>query len=169
MKKILMLFLLAASLGFSANYKVEVKPNVKIQQTEIEQNNLEIEKVFNDFVKDYLNNELKNLKNEDKKSSNPIEKIGILAEQRIIENIKFSINKIEYISSTKAKLTFVLEVPDYDIGKFNSEDLLKIEKILKAKTGKTLKEIEGLPEEEVQKYYFSTMEIIEEFFFSKNR
>ena len=46
MKKILMLFLLTASLGFSANYKVEVKPNVKIQQSEIEKNNLEIEKVF---------------------------------------------------------------------------------------------------------------------------
>ena len=79
MKRIIILFLLIASFGFSANYKVEVKPSVKIQQTEIEQNNLEIEKVFNDFVKDYLNNGLKNLKNEDKKSSNPIEKIGILA------------------------------------------------------------------------------------------
>ena len=31
MKKILILFLIVASLGFSSNYKVEVKPNVKIQ------------------------------------------------------------------------------------------------------------------------------------------
>jgi len=46
MKKILMLFLLTTSLGFSANYKVEVKSNVKIQQSEIEKNNLEIEKVY---------------------------------------------------------------------------------------------------------------------------
>ena len=30
MKKILILFLIVASLGFSSNYKVEVKPNVKI-------------------------------------------------------------------------------------------------------------------------------------------
>ena len=42
MKKILILFLLTASLGFSANYKVEVKPNVKIQKSEIEKNNIEI-------------------------------------------------------------------------------------------------------------------------------
>ena len=43
MRKILILFLIATSLGFSANYKVEVKPNVKIQKMELEQNNLEIE------------------------------------------------------------------------------------------------------------------------------
>ena len=35
MKKIFILFLLTASLGFSVNYKVEVKPNVKIQKSEI--------------------------------------------------------------------------------------------------------------------------------------
>ena len=41
-----MLFLLTTSLGFSANYKVEVKSNVKIQQSEIEKNTLEIENVY---------------------------------------------------------------------------------------------------------------------------
>ena len=50
MKKMLMLFLLTASLGFSANYKVEVKPNVKIQKSEIEKNNIrlnvELEKII---------------------------------------------------------------------------------------------------------------------------
>ena len=60
MKKILILFLLTTSLGFSANYKVEVKPNVKIQQSEIE-------KKFNNFMKNYLNNGIKNVKNEIKK------------------------------------------------------------------------------------------------------
>ena len=49
MKKILILFLLTASLGFSANYKVEVKPNVKIQKSEIEKNNIEIEKAFSEY------------------------------------------------------------------------------------------------------------------------
>ena len=52
MKKILMLFLLTASLGFSANYKVEVKPNVKIQKEEIEKNNIEIEKKFFENTKE---------------------------------------------------------------------------------------------------------------------
>ena len=44
---------------------------------------------------------------------------------------------------------------------------MKIEKIFEAKTGKTLKEIENLPEEEVQKYYFSAIESVEEFFLAK--
>ena len=52
MKKMLMLFLLTASLGFSANYKVEVKPNVKIQKSEIEKNNIEIEKKFFENTKE---------------------------------------------------------------------------------------------------------------------
>ena len=52
MKKILVLFLLTASLGFSANYKVEVKPNVKIQKSEIEKNNIEIEKKFFENTKE---------------------------------------------------------------------------------------------------------------------
>ena len=50
MKKILILFLLTTSLGFSATYKVEVKPNVKIQKSEIEKNNIrsnvELEKII---------------------------------------------------------------------------------------------------------------------------
>ena len=50
MKKILILFLLTTSLGFSVNYKVEVKPNVKIQKEEIEKNNAGIEKAFEKFV-----------------------------------------------------------------------------------------------------------------------
>ena len=50
MRKILILFLIATSLGFSANYKVEVKPNVKIQKMELEQNNLEIEKRFTEMT-----------------------------------------------------------------------------------------------------------------------
>ena len=54
MKKILVLFLLTASLGFSATYKVEVKPNVKIQKSEIEKNNIEIEKKFFENTKEDL-------------------------------------------------------------------------------------------------------------------
>ena len=52
MKKIFILFLLTASLGFSVNYKVEVKPNVKIQKSEIEKNNIEIEKKFFENTKE---------------------------------------------------------------------------------------------------------------------
>ena len=52
MKKILILFLLTTSLGFSATYKVEVKPNVKIQKSEIEKNNIEIEKKFFENTKE---------------------------------------------------------------------------------------------------------------------
>lgn len=54
--------------------------------------------------------------------------MGHIVEQKFIENTKFSIRKIEYISSSKAKLTFVIEISDYDIGKFNFEELLKKQK-----------------------------------------
>ena len=61
MKKILILFLIATSLGFSANYKVEVKPNVKIQKMELEQNNLEIEKRFTEMTKKEISNGIKEI------------------------------------------------------------------------------------------------------------
>ena len=61
MRKILILFLIAASLGFSANYKVEVKPNVKIQKMELEQNNLEIEKRFTEMTKKEISNGIKEI------------------------------------------------------------------------------------------------------------
>ena len=61
MKKILILFLLTASLGFSANYKVEVKPNVKIQKSEIEKNNIEIEKAFSEYKKADVSTALKEI------------------------------------------------------------------------------------------------------------
>ena len=56
-----MLFLLTASLGFSENYKVEVKPNVKIQQSEIEKNNLEIERAFFEYKKADVSTALKEI------------------------------------------------------------------------------------------------------------
>ena len=61
MKKILILFLIVASLGFSSNYKVEVKLNVKIQKMELEQNNLEIEKTFAEMTKKEISNGIKEI------------------------------------------------------------------------------------------------------------
>ena len=74
MKKILILFLIVASLGFSSNYKVEVKPNVKIQKMELEQNNLEIEKTFIEMKKIEISNVIKEI---DQQINSEKEVIGI--------------------------------------------------------------------------------------------
>ena len=74
MRKILILFLIAASLGFSANYKVEVKPNVKIQKMELEQNNLEIEKRFTEITKEEISNGIKEI---DQQINSEKEAIGL--------------------------------------------------------------------------------------------
>ena len=86
MKKILILFLLTASLGFSANYKVEVKPNVKIQKSEIEKNNIEIEKAFSEYKKADVSAALKEVDKQINEQKNTVEATKINGKWNIIMN-----------------------------------------------------------------------------------
>ena len=110
MKKILILFLLTASLGFSANYKVEVKPNVKIQQSEIEKNNAGIEKAFEKFVEKQKAADIR----EAELTTRSSQRLGIaltdgMAKQ-LVYDTQYSIKKIEYISSDIVNLDFEIKM-----------------------------------------------------------
>lgn len=159
MKKMLMLFLLTASLGFSANYKVEVKPNVKIQQSEIEKNNLEIEKVFLENIK---RDTLEGIKEVDNQITEQKDELGARFFGEILKeymrNMEYRIKEINYNSSSSADLKFVLKAPKLN---FNSllevEDQEKINKTFEQKTGKSIKYLSNVSGEDFQKKWMPTL------------
>lgn len=159
MKKILMLFLLTTSLGFSANYKVEVKPNVKIQQSEIEKNNLEIEKVFLENTK---RDTLEGIKEVDNQIAEQKDELGARFFGEILKeymrNMEYRIKEINYNSSSSADLKFVLKAPKLN---FNSllgdEDQEKINKTFEQKTGKSIKYLSNVSGEDFQKKWMPTL------------
>ena len=159
MKKILILFLLTASLGFSANYKVEVKPNVKIQQSEIEKNNLEIEKVFLENTK---RDALEGIKEVDNQIAEQKDELGAKFFGEILKeymrNMEYRIKEINYNSSSSADLKFVLKAPKLN---FNSllgdEDQEKINKTFEQKTGKSIKYLSNVSGEDFQKKWMPTL------------
>ena len=159
MKKMLMLFLLTASLGFSENYKVEVKPNVKIQQSEIEKNNLEIEKVFLENTK---RDTLEGIKEVDNQIAEQKDELGARFFGEILKeymrNMEYRIKEINYNSNTSADLKFVLKAPKLN---FNSllgdEDQEKINKTFEQKTGKSIKYLSNVSGEDFQKKWMPTL------------
>lgn len=159
MKKILVLCLLTASLGFSANYKVEVKPNVKIQQSEIEKNNLEIEKVFLENTK---RDTLEGIKEVDNQIAEQKDELGARFFGEILKeymrNMEYRIKEINYNSSSSADLKFVLKAPKLN---FNSllgdEDQEKINKTFEQKTGKSIKYLSNVSGEDFQKKWMPTL------------
>ena len=159
MKKMLMLFLLTASLGFSANYKVEVKPNVKIQQSEIEKNNLEIEKVFLENTK---RDTLEGIKEVDNQIAEQKDELGAKFFGEILKeymrNMEYRIKEINYNSNSSADLKFVLKAPKLN---FNSllgdEDQEKINKTFEQKTGKSIKYLSNVSGEDFQKKWMPTL------------
>lgn len=159
MKKILILFLLTASLGFSANYKVEVKPNVKIQQSEIEKNNLEIEKAFLENTK---RDTLEGIKEVDNQIAEQKDELGARFFGEILKeymrNMEYRIKEINYNSSSSADLKFVLKAPKLN---FNSllgdEDQEKINKTFEQKTGKSIKYLSNVSGEDFQKKWMPTL------------
>ncbi|WP_314015694.1 hypothetical protein [Leptotrichia wadei] len=159
MKKILILFLLTASLGFSANYKVEVKPNIKIQQSEIEKNNLEIEKVFLENTK---RDTLEGIKEVDNQIAEQKDELGARFFGEILKeymrNMEYRIKEINYNSSSSADLKFVLKAPKLN---FNSllgdEDQEKINKTFEQKTGKSIKYLSNVSGEDFQKKWMPTL------------
>ena len=159
MKKMLMLFLLTASLGFSANYKVEVKPNVKIQQSEIEKNNLEIEKVFLENTK---RDTLEGIKEVDNQIAEQKDELGAKFFGEILKeymrNMEYRIKEINYNSSSSADLKFVLKAPKLNFNSLlGAEDQEKINKTFEQKTGKSIKYLSNVSGEDFQKKWMPTL------------
>ena len=159
MKKILILFLLTASLGFSANYKVEVKPNVKIQQSEIEKNNLEIEKVFLENIK---RDTLEGIKEVDNQIAEQKDELGarFLGEilKEYMRNMEYRIKEINYNSNSSADLKFVLKAPKLNFNSLlGAEDQEKINKTFEQKTGKSIKYLSNVSGEDFQKKWLPTL------------
>ena len=163
MRKILILFLLTMSLGFSANYKVEVKPNVKIQKIELEQNNLEIEKRFSEITKEEISNGIKEINQQidSKKEDTGMKFFGEIL-KGYFKNMKHEIKKIEYTSSSKANLTINLKIPKFDNDILNGEQE-KINKLFEKRTGKSIEYLSKASSEEFQKKWLLVlMDIISE-------
>lgn len=159
MKKILMLFLLTASLGFSANYKVEVKPNVKIQQSEIEKNNLEIEKVFLENTKRDTSESIKEVDNQiaEQKDELGARFFGEILKE-YMRNMEYRIKEINYNSSSSADLKFVLKAPKLNFNSLlGAEDQEKINKTFEQKTGKSIKYLSNVSGEDFQKKWMPTL------------
>lgn len=159
MKKILILFLLTASLGFSANYKVEVKPDVKIQQSEIEKNNLEIEKVFLENTK---RDTLEGIKEVDNQIAEQKDELGARFFGEILKeymrNMEYRIKEINYNSNSSADLKFVLKAPKLNFNSLlGAEDQEKINKTFEQKTGKSIKYLSNVSGEDFQKKWMPTL------------
>ena len=157
MRKILILFLIATSLGFSANYKVEVKPNVKIQKMELEQDNLEIEKRFTEMTKKEISNGIKEI---DQQINSEKEAIGIKFFGEILKgylkNMEYEIKKIEYTSSSKANLTINLKFPKFDNDILNGEQE-KINKLFEKRTGKSIEYLAKASSKEFQQKWMPVL------------
>ena len=159
MKKMLMLFLLTASLGFSANYKVEVKPNVKIQQSEIEKNNLEIEKVFLENTKRDTSESIKEVDNQiaEQKDELGARFFGEILKE-YMRNMEYRIKEINYNSNSSADLKFVLKAPKLNFNSLlEAEDQEKINKTFEQKTGKSIKYLSNISGEDFQKKWMPTL------------
>nr|WP_315046698.1 hypothetical protein [uncultured Leptotrichia sp.] len=159
MKKMLMLFLLTTSLGFSANYKVEVKPNVKIQQSEIEKNNLEIEKVFLENTKRDTSESIKEVDNQiaEQKDELGARFFGEILKE-YMRNMEYRIKEINYNSSSSADLKFVLKAPKLNFNSLlGAEDQEKINKTFEQKTGKSIKYLSNVSGEDFQKKWMPTL------------
>ena len=159
MNKILILFLLTASLGFSANYKVEVKPDVKIQQSEIEKNNLEIEKVFLENTK---RDTLEGIKEVDNQIAEQKDELGARFFGEILKeymrNMEYRIKEINYNSNSSADLKFVLKAPKLNFNSLlGAEDQEKINKTFEQKTGKSIKYLSNVSGEDFQKKWMPTL------------
>lgn len=159
MKKILILFLLTASLEFSATYKVEVKPNVKIQQSEIEKNNLEIEKVFLENTKRDTSESIKEVDNQiaEQKDELGARFFGEILKE-YMRNMEYRIKEINYNSNSSADLKFVLKAPKLNFNSLlGAEDQEKINKTFEQKTGKSIKYLSNVSGEDFQKKWMPTL------------
>lgn len=158
MKKILILFLLTTSLGFSANYKVEVKPNVKIQKSEIEKNNAGIEKAFEKFVEKQKAEGIR----EAELTTQSSQRLGMaltdgMAKQ-LVYDTQYSIKKIEYLSSDIVNLDLEIKIPELDSRNFSEDEMMRVvSKRFKEKTGKPIEILKTTPEKNIKPEWVSTL------------
>ena len=158
MNKILILFLLTASLGFSVNYKVEVKPNVKIQKSEIEKNNAGIEKAFEKFVEKQKVAGIR----EAELTTQSSQRLGIaltdgMAKQ-LVYDTQYSIKKIEYISSDIVNLDLEIKIPELDSRNFSEDEMMRVvSKRFKEKTGKPIEILKTTPKKNIKPEGVSTL------------
>ena len=158
MKKILILFLLTTSLGFSVNYKVEVKPNVKIQKEEIEKNNAGIEKAFEKFVEKQKAEGIR----EAELTTQSSQRLGMaltdgMAKQ-LVYDTQYSIKKIEYISSDIVNLDLEIKIPELDSRNFSEDEMMRVvSKRFKEKTGKPIEILKTTPEKNIKPEWVSTL------------
>ena len=158
MKKILILFLLTASLGFSANYKVEVKPNVKIQKEEIEKNNAGIEKAFEKFVEKQKAEGIR----EAELTTQSSQRLGMMLTdgmaKQLVYDTQYSIKKIEYISSDIVNLDLEIKIPELDSRNFSEDEMMRVvSKRFKEKTGKPIEILKTTPEKNIKPEWVSTL------------
>jgi len=158
MKKILILFLLTASLGFSANYKVEVKPNVKIQKSEIEKNNAGIEKAFEKFVEKQKAEGIR----EAELTTQSSQRLGMMLTdgmaKQLVYDTQYSIKKIEYISSDIVNLDLEIKIPELDSRNFSEDEMMReVSKRFKEKTGKPIEILKTTPEKNIKPEWVSTL------------
>lgn len=153
-----MLFLLTVSLGFSANYKVEVKPNVKIQKEEIEKNNAGIEKAFEKFVEKQKAEGIR----EAELTTQSSQRLGMaltdgMAKQ-LVYDTQYSIKKIEYISSDIVNLELEIKIPELDSRNFSEDEMMRVvSKRFKEKTGKPIEILKTTPEKNIKPEWVSTL------------
>ena len=158
MKKILILFLLTTSLGFSVNYKVEVKPNVKIQKEEIEKNNAGIEKAFEKFVEKQKAEGIR----EAELTTQSSQRLGMaltdgMAKQ-LVYDTQYSIKKIEYLSSDIVNLDLEIKIPELDSRNFSEDEMMRVvSKRFKEKTGKPIEILKTTPEKNIKPEWVSTL------------
>jgi hypothetical protein len=158
MKKILILFLLTASLGFSVNYKVEVKPNVKIQKEEIEKNNAGIEKAFEKFVEKQKAAGIR----EAELTTQSSQRLGMMLTdgmaKQLVYDTQYSIKKIEYISSDIVNLDLEIKIPELDSRNFSEDEMMRVvSKRFKEKTGKPIEILKTTPEKNIKPEWVSTL------------
>ena len=158
MKKILILFLLTASLGFSANYKVEVKPNVKIQKEEIEKNNAGIEKAFEKFVEKQKAAGIREAELTTQSSQRLEIALTDGMAKQLVYDTQYSIKKIEYISSDIVNLDIEIKIPELDSRNFSEDEMMRVvSKRFKEKTGKPIEILKTTPKKNIKPEWVSTL------------
>ena len=126
---------------------------MKIQKSEIEKNNIEIEKKFFENTKEDISIGIKEI---DKQIESQKDELGarffgeILKEY--MKSMGYRIKKIDYTSSSSANLTFTVKAPKLNFNSLlGNEDQERINKIFEQKTGKSMEYLSSVSRNEFEK------------------
>ena len=147
---VLLTFLLFSLSIFSAStYNIVKAQNLKISETDIQKNNLEIEKrvktVFD--INSYSEEDIKNIVRKDYNlwSADSETVVNSFANtiKLVFSNVKYEIKEISYLTSDSARITMTISVPDtstVDSEAAHTKMLADTEKRFKEKTGLSIDE-----------------------------